>query len=322
MRLSPLIVAAILGLGTLPAQAQAPRVKPDVLVDGEFVRLSDLIENVDPTLDAPVFKAPELGATGTIQVVRVLAAAREHELNGVDDGGVSAVVVRRTGRLVAVAEIRSAVRDTLTERFSLPAGTQLSFDPGLRPFVVESAAGSSVVTNDVVFNQRSGRFDAQIGVPGSAISERLALRVTGSAGDTAMAPVFKRNLRRGDIVQADDVGYEKVRRADIAGDTIFDQQRIIGMSVTNPAKAGDLVRESDLSRPTLVERGGLVTLVYQTAGISLTVKGKALTSGSEGDLVSVQNTSSKKVIEGRVVGAGRVSVQGFGSAVTTASADR
>jgi flagella basal body P-ring formation protein FlgA len=51
-----------------------------------------------------------------------------------------------------------------------------------------------------------------------------------------------------------------------------------------------------------------VTLIYQAAGIYLTVRGKATEAGTEGDVVSVLNLQSKRTVSGVVVGRGQVSV--------------
>ncbi|MFX4528052.1 flagella basal body P-ring formation protein FlgA, partial [Acinetobacter baumannii] len=51
-----------------------------------------------------------------------------------------------------------------------------------------------------------------------------------------------------------------------------------------------------------------VTLIYETAGVYLTVLGKALDSGTEGDIVNVMNLQSKRTVSGVVVGRGRVAI--------------
>ncbi|KIZ42976.1 flagella basal body P-ring formation protein FlgA, partial [Rhodopseudomonas palustris] len=47
---------------------------------------------------------------------------------------------------------------------------------------------------------------------------------------------------------------------------------------------------------------------YQAVGLYLTVRGKALESGTEGDVVSVLNLQSKRTVSGTVIGHGQVAV--------------
>jgi flagella basal body P-ring formation protein FlgA len=51
-----------------------------------------------------------------------------------------------------------------------------------------------------------------------------------------------------------------------------------------------------------------VTLIYESAGLYLTIRGKALEGGTEGDVVNVLNLQSKRTVSGVVIGRGQVSV--------------
>jgi flagella basal body P-ring formation protein FlgA len=73
-------------------------------------------------------------------------------------------------------------------------------------------------------------------------------------------------------------------------------------------RAGQPLHGADLTRPDLVQRDEAVTLIYQAAGLYLTVRGKAIEAGTEGDVVSVLNLQSKRTVSGVVVGRGQVSV--------------
>ena len=57
-----------------------------------------------------------------------------------------------------------------------------------------------------------------------------------------------------------------------------------------------------------MQRNETVTLVYQVPGLFLTMRGKALESGAEGDAVSVLNMHSKRTVHGIVSGPGRVTL--------------
>ncbi len=59
-------------------------------------------------------------------------------------------------------------------------------------------------------------------------------------------------------------------------------------------------------KPELVQRNETVTLVYQVPGITLTVRGKAVEGGAEGDVIAVLNEQSKRTVQGVVAGPGRV----------------
>ena len=53
-------------------------------------------------------------------------------------------------------------------------------------------------------------------------------------------------------------------------------------------------------KPEIVQRNEAVTLVYEVPGIVLTMRGKALEAGAEGDIVNVLNVQSKRTVQGTV----------------------
>ena len=63
-----------------------------------------------------------------------------------------------------------------------------------------------------------------------------------------------------------------------------------------------------MAKPDLVQRDQGVTLIYETAGLHLTVLGKSLENGTEGDVVNVLNLQSKRTVSAVVVGRGRVAI--------------
>jgi len=73
-------------------------------------------------------------------------------------------------------------------------------------------------------------------------------------------------------------------------------------------RAGQPLRTTDLAKPDLVQRDQNVTLIYEAAGLYLTVRGKALDGGTEGDVVNVLNLQSKRTVSGIVSGRGQVSI--------------
>ena len=69
------------------------------------------------------------------------------------------------------------------------------------------------------------------------------------------------------------------------------------------------MRVADLAKPDLVQRDQSVTLIYEAAGLYLTIRGKALDAGTEGDVVGVLNLQSKRTVSGVVIGRGQVSIR-------------
>src|SRR5690349_8469095 len=118
------VVAALAALG-ISARAEVidqlsserPALKSEAIVKGDIVRIGDLIENAGIVASVPIFRAPDLGYTGTISADAVLEAVRAHALVGVATGGVRDIVVRRATRTIPIKEVEDAVAGTLSAKF-------------------------------------------------------------------------------------------------------------------------------------------------------------------------------------------------------------
>ena len=86
-----LMSAALGGPGYAEDVAATPRLKELVTVTSEIVRIGDLIENAGPAADVPIFRAPDLGQTGAVQVARIAEALRPYDITGLDTGGLTEV---------------------------------------------------------------------------------------------------------------------------------------------------------------------------------------------------------------------------------------
>jgi flagella basal body P-ring formation protein FlgA len=95
---------------------------------------------------------------------------------------------------------------------------------------------------------------------------------------------------------------------EIGGDAAT-RERALGMQMRRPMRAGQPLKVADLVKPDLVQRDQAVTLIYQTAGLYLTTRGKAVDNGTEGDVVNVLNLQSKRTVTGVVTGRGQVTIQ-------------
>ena len=73
-------------------------------------------------------------------------------------------------------------------------------------------------------------------------------------------------------------------------------------------RAGQALRVSDLAKPDLVQRDENVTLIYESTGLYLTIRGKAMEGGTEGDVVNVLNLQSKRTVSGVVIGRDQVAI--------------
>jgi flagella basal body P-ring formation protein FlgA len=159
----------------------------------------------------------------------------------------------------------------------------------------------------VRFEPRSNRFDVTFEIANSGVAAPTKLRFTGTAIETVEAAVLARGVERNEVIKSSDVVTERRPKAEVGGD-VAPRDRAVGMQARKQLRAGQALKIADLAKPDLVQRDQSVTLIYESTGLFLTIRGKALEGGTEGDVVSVMNLQSKRTVSGVVTGRGQVSI--------------
>lgn len=299
---------AVLGALAIPAMARAEslRLRGDVTARGDILTLADLVEGAPERLAArPLFRAPALGATGTIQTRRIVDAAAALGLNGLETGGRLQIAVQRAARRLGPPEIEAALKRGLESGYGLdPRNVAVRFDGDgptlLAPLDLEGQA----VALDLTYDARTRRVAGLV-----SLGERQASqRVSGVVVELREVAVLARNLNRGEPVKEGDVTLERRPREAVAPDAQGSTTAILGEVAQNTLTAGTVLRVTDTAPPELVARGENVTIVYETPSISLSMRGLSNDSGRMGAVVNVVNVASKKILQATVIGPGRVSV--------------
>ena len=304
-----LMAASLASPGFTEPANPAPRLKELVTVSAEVVRIGDLVENAGPVADVPVFRSPDLGQTGAVQVARIAEALRPYDVAGVDTGGLTEVVVTRLSRTLTAKDITDRIARALAGQYGLGDAQNLAviLDRGVRIMHVEPNIAGDLVVARMNVDPRNGRFDIAFELPGSTLARRANLRFTGTVTETADATTLTRSLRPGDVIKASDVISERRPRTELRGDgAALDQA--IGMAARTALRSGQALRMDDLVKPQIVQRNESVTITYQVPGIMLTVRGKAVEAGALGDVVGVLNIQSNRTVQATVTGPGRVSI--------------
>lgn len=298
-------VAAASAQQVAAADQARPRLKSEVVVTGDLVRIGDLVENAGIVADVPIFRSPDLGSTGSVPAEAVIEAVRAHAIVGLDPGDVENVTVTRATRTIDADEIREIITEALAARYSLgpPDNIAVTLERTPQPIHVEPSLTQEPHVARLTYDARSTRFHASVTMPG-----RRALWLTGHAQPMADVVTLVRPLARGEVIQASDLTIERRPRRRVARDAIAGADEAVGLAARNNLQAGSLLHAADLMKPELVRRNEAVTLVYQAPGLSLTMRGKAVDSGARGDSISVLNEQSRRTVQGVVVGPGRVLV--------------
>ncbi len=313
IRLCIAALAALLAFDTAAAQLpplpdrQRPVLKAEAVITGDIVRIGDLVEHAGIIANVAIFRAPDLGSTGTVPADAVIEAVRAHALVGLDTGGLSEVVVIRASRSIPAKDVEDSVASALSRQFNLgePKNIAVIFERELRTIQVDPNAKGEPRVARVNYDTRTGRFDATLEIPTGAVNRGM-LRLSGRAVATIDVVTVLRPIERGALIKDGDVSVERRPRADAARDLIIEREQAVGFAARNALQPGRPLRAADVMKPELVQRNETVTLVYEVPGVMITVRGKAIEGGADGDVISVLNEQSKRTVHGVVAGPGRV----------------
>jgi flagella basal body P-ring formation protein FlgA len=310
--------AVLLALTVASAHAQPSALRSTVLVSSDIVRIGDLVVDVaSDKADIAVFRAPDLGETGSVRVAAVIGALQPHNV-AVEAQGLSEVSVTRASRMIGANEIKRRIAEIAAERLRLAnvANIAVTLDAPAPTLHLDPAETGPLMPLRVTFDPRGGRFDLLLRSGGSQV------RITGIAHETEEAVVLARPMARGDVLRDTDVAIERRPKTEVQADAVRDVTGAIGMALQQPLRPGQVIRSTDLARPQLVKRGEPVLLVYEVPGITLTARAKSEDVGSLGDTINVLNVQSKRVIQGVVTGPGQVTVTSLTPRINSAAENR
>lgn len=113
--------------------------------------------------------------------------------------------------------------------------------------------------------------------------------------------VAGKSLSAGEVITADSITFERRDVGRLPPGYFTELAKIQGLIVKRPLSPGIVLSESMLKKAILITRGKPVSICAQIGSIQVMVAGVALQSGSEGQFIQVQNTTSQKVLVGQVV---------------------
>src|SRR4030081_2117864 len=268
-----LLAAALLAATSTTASAQsrddviaAPVLRASITVAADLVRIGDVIDNAGPSAQIAIYRAPDLGTTGSLPTAQVIAALRAHQVIGVDTRDISAISVTRLARNIEGKDIELQVARALEHRNGLgdAANLSLTFDRDVQDLKLDASNSGAMQPISTRYESRSNRFDVTLEIANDNVATPTRLRFTGTAIETVEAAVLARGIERNEVIKSSDVVVERRPKAELGNDPAT-RDRAVGMQARKQLRVGQPLRVADLAKPDLVQRDQTVTLIYEAA---------------------------------------------------------
>ena len=134
------------------------------------------------------------------------------------------------------------------------------------------------------------------------------LYVSANVGLELPVVVATRDLGRGNPIEPGDLRLQRMDTTHLLRGHFTSLDEVVGQRLKRTLRRGKAVTPSMLVEQKSVRRGEQILILSALGNIEVRSRGKALRDGNPGDLIPVENLSSKKRLQGRVVSTGVVSV--------------
>lgn len=143
-----------------------------------------------------------------------------------------------------------------------------------------------------------------------ACNGATAWQVKVSVKPDMVVPVVMpvRQIERGETLSAEALILKKFNISNQHGELFFRLDDAAGLVARRTLTAYKPLIMSQLQSPLLVKRGQTVTVISQSGEISAKTTGVALKSGRKGEEISVQNTTSQRIVSALVEESGVVKI--------------
>jgi flagella basal body P-ring formation protein FlgA len=201
------------------------------------------------------------------------------------------------GSAFAAEPLEARVADALKISAGLPQDAEVAVR---RMTPVRGAVETIRITR---FDQRTGRFEAEIA------HGAVSATISGSAAVTVPVVVAKATLRRGHVIDENDLQIAYLPTTQVPEGAFILPEDLVGAAVRRSLAGGRPVRESDIGRPMVVQQNAAIEIVYETAGMELSARGRALDEGAVGDSIRVVLDGQGNIVRAEVAGPSRVLVR-------------
>ena len=120
---------------------------------------------------------------------------------------------------------------------------------------------------------------------------------------TAIIPIAK-----GSIVTRESLEMREMNISKLTGTYFVSSDAVIGMQAKRPLRANAPVIATHLQQPLLIKRGESVVMTARSGNLVVKIPGIALTNGHRGQQISIRNSQSKRIVEGKVSAQGQVMI--------------
>lgn len=297
-------LAIVLGSAAFAETSRTVILKERTQTQNHVITLGDLFEDAGEAGGTVIARAPALGQRVSLDPAHVQREAARHGLHWANALGRERITVSRAAREINAGALSEMIIGALYAETGKPHEVVLANRSMSLHAPLESDGEPELVGLDL--DARGGQFRAEIlPFPGGE-----PVTVSGRAEAVADIPVLARAVGRGELIEAGDIEWVRMRAGAVRPDVIVSEAALVGREARRALRPGEALRGHDVASPAAVTRGETVALVFQVSNLTLTARARALETAPVGRTARFQNLQSNRTIEAVVDAPGRARVTG------------
>lgn len=281
-----------------------PQPKEYSVITGDEITLGDVFEGVTNNKDFYLAPAPDMGKMRVISLKELQQISKVLHLGWEPNNKTYRTVVKRSAATVQQNDIEKSLTKALQKKVR-NAEFEVELVNKSIKLNVTDVNNKSLNVENLTFDPTRMLATATISSPANPNVKKA---VKANVHYITEVPVLSSTMRKGNVISSDDISYIKLRSNDISASMMVNEENIIGKTPRNNIAAMSPIYVSDLRLPTLVKKGDVVIMKLSNRNISLTTQGHAIQSGKKGDVVRVENLTSKQIVTAIVTGEREVMV--------------
>lgn len=279
-----------------------------ITVEDKKVYLGDIFTNISSDIkDIAITVAPLPGRVKVLDASYLSKLARAYKIDWRPKTHYFNVRVTRKSRHITQEEITKQIKEYLDFKVGLGQKTMVEVTNANLSFEIPVSKENPIKVVSTDYNPRTNRFISELIIKLDSQNKRR-VRVNGRVYSKVEVPILKKNVKRGEIVQDNDIKWIEARSDNLRNNAITEIDSIVGKQAKRMLKKGRQITKYDLKTPVLVDKGEVILMSIKTPFMRIVTKGAALEEGGKGDVIKMKNLKSGKTILAVVNGKGSVSI--------------
>jgi flagella basal body P-ring formation protein FlgA len=301
----PLLIL-LLALTATIAQGAEVTLKNGITVAAESITFGDVFHGAEEKSDYVIASAPAPGKRIVFNASSLAFVANKHGLSWTPKRAIKQIVVHRDGKRIPEQQIREDLILAMEAELG-NSDFELNLSQRTPSILVAAEENAIALVENISYNLSKETFSAIVIAPANADNPRR-YKVGGKIYKQVLVPVASRLIPAGDTISEANMDYKLVRASRISRNVAIHIEDVLGRSPKRTIRTGGTIALSNLGDPVTVAKGKVVAVTLKSGGIALSVTGKALESGSVGDIIRVENISSRKPVQAQIISSQEVRI--------------